>query len=119
MPRVAEEEVLKLIDTTKSDVCIFIDVANNLVEEHLVGVVTSTALLENIELYLAAHFLALTEERGGLIRTGLGESAETLQDLYSEGLRSTRFGQQALALDYTGTLAALTLGKLSAQFRIV
>ena len=119
MARVTAGQVKGLIDTNRS-VDQFIDVANVYVNEHLVSVISNTAILEKIELYLAAHFTALTEERGGLVESGLGiEVNERYSDIYEAGLKSTRFGQQAMMLDSTGTLANLGANKLRARFRVV
>ena len=116
--RVTDVEVKEIVETSK-DTTSFIHTANAIVEEHLVPLTLSVTMLTKIELYLSAHFVALTEERGGLLRSSLGESAETYADIYEEGFRSTRFGQQAIALDTTGTLAQLSNQKLRAVFRIV
>ncbi len=120
--RVTDKEVQEVVETSR-DTKPFIETANLIVTEHLVSAAPaaplSTGMLKAIELYLAAHFTALTEERGSLIRSGVGEAAETLSDIYGEGFKSTRYGQQALALDTTGVLAALSNQKLKAQFRVV
>lgn len=118
--RVTDAEVKELFDddvgfSTDS----FIDTANVIVNEHLQGTITSTELLTKIELYLAAHFVALTFERGGLVRSSAMDAAETYADVFESGFRSTRYGQQALALDYTSSLSALSRDKLTARFRVV
>lgn len=120
MARVTDEEVKEIVDTNRDSCSPFISVANQLVTQHLASKITSNdTLLHDIELYLAAHFLTITEERGSLIRTGLGESAETYQDLYESGFSATRFGQQALVMDFTGTLKALSTASLKAVFRVL
>lgn len=119
MARVTEGQVKSIIDTNRS-VDQFIDTASIFIDEHLASVVTNSALLAKIELYLAAHFVAITEERGGIVESGLGiEVNERYSDVYTEGLKSTRYGQQALILDTSGTLASLTNTKLKARFRII
>lgn len=119
MPRVTDQDVKNLIQTDRDTCDPFIRIASHLVDTHLVSKISDIDLLEHIELYLAAHFTAVTEERGALIRNALGESAETYQDLYKPGLRSTRFGQQAIALDHTGTLQVLSMTDAKAEFRIL
>lgn len=119
MARVSDADVKTLIDTDRDTCDPFIMVANTIVNTHLTTSITDTDLLQAIELYLAAHFTAITEERGALIRSSLGESAETYQDLYKEGLGSTRFGQQAMTLDHTGSLKTLSRSSLKAIFRVV
>ncbi len=116
MPRVSSEEVKQLIDTNRDTCDPFIEVAHAIVNEHVTAI-NDTTILTHIELYLAAHFTAITEERGSLIRSGLGESAETYQDLYKGGFASTRFGQQAITMDYSGALKQMSVLTLKAVFR--
>lgn len=118
MPRVTEGQVKELIDTKRS-VGTFIDTANLYVTRHLASKITDAAVLAKIELYLAAHFTAITEERGGLVFSAIGDARESVSNIYDTGFRQTRFGQQALLLDDSGTLAALSRDQLKAQFRIV
>ena len=96
-----------------------IDTANVLVDTYLAASGLSESVLEKIELYLAAHFVALTEEGGGITRKKIGDADESYANIFEEGFRSTRFGQNALALDSSGTLASVTQTKLSARFRII
>lgn len=66
------------------------------------------ALLTEIETYLAAHFAALREIRAGVSSQRADDASVT----YSVGqlasndlMKSTHFGQVAIALDTSGTLA--------------
>ena len=97
-----------------------IDTANLMVNELLVPSAGLTdATLKKIELYLAAHFVALTDEGGGLTRSKLGDSDESIANVYEAGFKGTRFGQAALALDPSGLLNAATQTNLKATFRVV
>ena len=120
--RVTDSEVRALIDTDR-DTTPFIDVATLLVDTHLVSGITETELLVKIELYLAAHFTAVTEERGGLVRSDVGdETREIVSDVYDTGYAMTRYGQMAMTLDYTGKLADLSAtaeAKKSARLMVV
>jgi len=66
------------------------------------GAADEEALLRRIETLLAQHFLATQspryESQSGEVRSGQYEG-ET-----GEGLKSTRYGQDAIVLDPTGTL---------------
>ena len=121
MPRTTDELVNALMDSTDKSYTVHIDTATLLVDEELVGSGLSEARLKQIETYLAAHFATLAIERGGIVRTTAGESAESYQTIKSslQGFNSTRFGQQAIALDSTGVLVALGSGGQKAQFRVV
>lgn len=98
----------------------FIDTANLYVDTHLVPDAGHTEkILGKIELYLAAHFVALTEEQGGITRSKLGDADESFANVFEAGFKSTRFGQQALALDSSGILNRVAQTKLKAEFRVV
>lgn len=120
--RVTAGQVKELVETSKEDAVIealMIETADAIVDEHLAGKL-SDRMLDQIELYLAAHFLALAEERGGLIKSDFGNSEEWLSDMYQKGgFNATRFGQQAIALDTTGTLAKIGTTRLKAELRVV
>jgi len=120
--RVTAEAVKEIIQTNILNDTLdtnFIDTANAYVDEILTSAGLSDTILEKIELYLAAHFVALTEEGGALTRKKLGEADESYANIFSGGLNTTRFGQAALALDSTGTLAAAAQTQLKANFRVV
>ena len=97
-----------------------IDTANVYIDTHLSGAGHSASILEKIELYLAAHFVALTSEKGTLKFSKVGDSSDAwdVTEL-GEGLRATRYGQTALVLDTSGILANKGSSKLKALFRIV
>lgn len=118
MARVTSSEVKGLI-ATKFDVDPFIATANLLIDEILVGQSMSDERLKTIELWLAAHFVAVAEERGALMGSSKGDSEETYKIVVGTGLNMTRFGQQALSLDTTGLLAEKTTTLKPAQFRVV
>ena len=121
MPRVTENEVTAIVDTERH-VTPFIDVASLIVDENLSGKGLTAARLIQIELYLAAHFTAVTEEHGSLVSSEGGDAKDTYftREL-GKGLAMTRYGQQALALDTSGTLSGINSlsGSLSAQFRLI
>lgn len=117
--RVTDIQVKEIIEDVTFDTSNFIDTANVIVNEHLASKISSTELLTKIELYLAAHFVALTAERGALVRSTFMDAAESYANVFKGGFRSTRYGQQALALDYTSTLQAVTKDNLTALFRVV
>ena len=119
--RVSAEAVKEIITTDIANDTLdtnFIDTANVYVDEVLAASGLSDAILTKIELYLAAHFVALSQEGGALTRSKLGDADESYANAYSSGLNLTRFGQAALALDRTGTLSAAAQTALKAEFRI-
>lgn len=109
MSRVSETEVKELIPTTET-ITAQINAANVLVTEKLGsnGTITTDHLKE-IERWIAAHFVACsierqaTEEKVGA--TSIKYAGNADRDV--KGLNLTSFGQQAIMLDTTGTLASL------------
>lgn len=118
---VSDAQVKAIIDT-KRDTTPFITTAQLLVTEELAGSGLSSDRLDQIVLYLAAHFVCITEESGGLKRSKLGDGDDTFNspNSKSQGLAFTRYGQQALLLDKSGSLAALSAnGGLKARFTVI
>lgn len=110
------EDVTAIIDTEldNSQVEPFIVTAVLLVNEELLDKGLSANRLKEIARWLAAHFLAVREPRL------LSEQAGRAQAKYEGGaidkrLMSTRYGQQAIALDPTGVLAGLSEQKIEAR----
>lgn len=121
--RVSAAQVKELIDTNIEDTVLaasFIDTANLFVDTHLLTSGHSDGILEKIELYLAAHYVAITAEEGQRILSKTGDATEEWDVAQlGKGLAATRFGAQALVLDTSGILAGLGTGILKAQFRVV
>ena len=122
--RVTAGAVKEIISTNIADDVIdtnHIDTAHTIVEEHLVGLtpLLSDPMLKKIELYLAAHFVALTEEGGALTRSKLGDGDDSFANVYEQGYKSTRYGQTALAIDSSGVLSNISTTSLKADFRVV
>ena len=123
--RVSVAEVREIITTTVCDdtlVSNFIDTAHLVVETHLVGgdCVQSEDMLKKIEMYLAAHFVAMSEEGGALKYSKLGDAAESYDtDMFGDGLKASRYGQTAIMLDACGILADMAATNKTAQFRVV
>lgn len=88
-----------------------IDVANALTNyvasKDTAGVLTTELLLE-IETYLAAHFYALRDQAYRSKSTGAASA--TFQGVSGKRLEATDWGQQAIALDITGTLEKVNAG---------
>lgn len=125
--RVTAEQVKEIIDTSITDTVIennHLVTAHIIVDTHLPTATSghSESVLEQIELYLAAHFVALTEERGSLKGQKYGDASEFLESSHlGSGFRSTRYGEMALTLDTTGILANMSAAssRLKAEFRVI
>jgi len=109
MARTTAEEVAQIIDTDLDPFVIdtYISGATEVVTNVLGSDTTlSDGLKRNIELWLAAHFLAATREQQ-IQKAGAGGANVTYQGMTGKGLEATLYGQQCLRLDTTGKLAAL------------
>jgi hypothetical protein len=68
-----------------------------------------TAQQDLVIKYLAAHFVLLEVERGGLVRNRVGDADVSYTgDRAVTGFMLTRYGQQAVMFDTTRTLAKLS-----------
>lgn len=120
--RTSVVEVRELITLNVEDAVIehnYIKTANVIVDTYLATSTLSTAVLIEIEKYLATHFAALSAEGGGVIGESMTGASSQLANIYSAGFNSTRFGQMAISLDFTGTLSSLGNTKLKAIFRSI
>lgn len=109
-------------DVTDGQLASFITTAQLICDEDLFGKGLSAARLFQICLYLAAHFAVMLVERGGLTVSRIRDTEDNyVATPYfgKQGFNMTRYGQQAIVLDTSGTLRAMALDKLKAKFRVV
>lgn len=110
--RTSKEEVRAIIDTDSNiNVAPFIDTANaltNHVSSQDAANILTTALLLQIETYLAAHFYSRRDPQYQTKKTG--DASAEFQGRTGLRLDSTYWGQDAMTLDVTGTLRALSKG---------
>ena len=126
--RVCASEVKQIISTSVEDEVLtanFIDTAHAFVEANLVGNTCelTDAILAKIEMYLAAHFVALASSdsgSGSLKFEKLGDASESYDvSNLGAGLNSTSYGQTAVVLDTCGVLAGLATPMKRAEFRVI
>lgn len=98
-----------------------LDAAKLIVGEDLSNKGLSDERLNLIATYLAAHFITIAVERGGLLSTKTGDAEDSFVRPFGEALSANRFGQQVLFLDTTGIMAnkSKTAKNLKALFRVV
>jgi len=109
-----------LDDTSLSDAILtsVIDSANIFVTESLTGKGLSDNALAEIERWLAGHMVAVTRERTAA-KEGAGTAFIHYTGTWGEGLLSTSYGQTAVMLDTSGTLANIAKVKSSAWVKAV
>ena len=116
--RIEPNEVRELITTTKTNLVPYIDAANQLVTELLGTSAFTAARLKEIERWLAAHFIAVSESSGGaVVEEETGDTRVKYKESAGENLRLSSYGMQVLMLDTTGIFA--NLGKRKARFDVI
>lgn len=107
-------------DRDDTDLQPYLDAAHLMRTEDFANAGYSESRLDMIELYLAAHFAVVGLEYGGLRAWQTGQSREEYKgvEFSKVGIESTRWGQQAIALDTSNILIqqAQTIGR--AQFTV-
>lgn len=121
--RVTGDEVKEIFDTTltATQLAPFITAAN-LLTTNVPGASTNPVLaaeeLKEIERWIAAHFACIRDPISLRERLGDAESwafPASVTTAWGMGLKLTAYGQQAIAMDRTGTLAKL--GLMRGSFR--
>ncbi len=125
MSRVTTDDVRDIFDTTLEDnnILAMIAVADSIVSNGpaLSTNVSLTAIeLKEIERWLAAHFCCIMDPIP--LQAKIGDSMarnfpETVTTAWGPGLKQTVYGQQAIAIDRSGSLASM--GKMKGSFRAV
>jgi hypothetical protein len=114
MARTDSTKVGNILDTDVTDFSSFITAANILVTNVLVtpSKITDSDTLKEIETWIAAHFFKMSLERQEKQEKS-GEASATYMGQDGKFLEATTYGQNAISLDSTGTLA--NLGKRTAR----
>lgn len=110
---IADLRKLTKTDLVDGDIELFVTTANMVVDKYLTSLISDTTILDSIALYLAGHFYIISVEGGGLTYRRVGQSEERYKSFGYDnaGFMSTRFGQQACALDSSNTLIDISMPK--------
>ena len=114
MARVTEAEVAEIIEYDSeaiTDLAPFITVANLFVTQKLANSGMTDEYLKEIERWVSAHFVKVRDVQLLEERAGEAWDIRALPKM-GEGLKATKEGQQAILLDYTGTLAKAANGRV-------
>ncbi|MGM0409194.1 MAG: hypothetical protein ACQEQF_00410 [Bacillota bacterium] len=107
--RVTSDEVKEIINT-EITVDPFITAANLIVTNKLGSSALGDELLKEIERWLSAHLVAVSDKR--ISQESMGDASVKFDtNKKGLGLDSTEYGQQVKLLDTTGTLSKLGLKK--------
>jgi hypothetical protein len=116
--RVTHTEVVAIISTSITDVTPFIDSANVIIDSVIEATDSvSDEVLKEMELWLAAHLVAVREGVPQAEKTG--DAQVTYQGKTGMGLMATTYGQQVLLLDPTGRFAERGTGKKRASIAAI
>lgn len=114
---------VKRVYPSGSDLSGFVKTAEVVVDDQLSDKELSGDVLDQITIYLAAHFATVGLDKGGLRSKKVGEATETYRNPGDKdiGFRATSYGQTAMLLDTSGTLAGLNSNSsaLPALFEVV
>ncbi len=107
MALVTSNEVLAIMPEVEAgtDVAPYITVADLIVTEQLVPTGMTADRLKQVELWLAAHFTSVVYQKTA--SEGVKALSQVFQTKVDLNFNVTVYGQQALLLDNTGTLASL------------
>lgn len=111
MLEVTIDEVRAVIDTEITDTQMqeYIFSTRAFLNAVFTGVSVSETLYKEMERWTTAHLIASSRDRQAK-EEGAGGAYIKYGTMYGMGLASTSYGQHAMVLDYTGTLASL-MGK--------
>jgi hypothetical protein len=104
-PAIVTADIKAIASLAGADLSVFIDMAVVYIDEYLLDKGLSDGILRLIAKNIAAHFAFLKE--GQLKSETIGPISETFNMITGLGLNSTTFGQQAIFLDSSKTLAKL------------
>ena len=110
--RVEADDVRLIFNTELSNaqLDVFIISAHLMVEEKITKPTATEELKKELERWLAAHFAASADPLHTSMSLG-DEFSETIQGRFGMYLESTSYGQRAVTLDTTGSLAGTSRKK--------
>lgn len=116
--RVRDDEVKQILDTDINTTP-FIETANVFINDLLSTEISegtvSAAVLRQMELWLAAHFVSIRDKPVKSEKAGDGQVTYAVQE--GKGLDATPYGQQVKAIDPTGKMA--TVGGKTAKLETI
>lgn len=116
--RVTGEMVKEIIDTTLTadEIHPFIQAATLIVDQ-LTELSYTEDLQREIERWLSAHFVAIRDARTTSV--GFGDATASFEGKTGMGLEHTRYGQQAMILDFKGRLAQIMARRRPAEVKTI
>lgn len=118
---VTADDVRAVYETDRDDIAIqpFLDAAVAFVDDRLKGKGLSTGILKELQRYMAAHLMFVTDAGVHDSLRVEDVSERFTRNPFQPGLLDSRWGRTAVSLDSSGTFAALTRAEPPAQLRII
>ena len=107
--RITVDDLVEILETelTEAQLSAFVNSAHYLIQANLLSSGLSSDVLTEIHKYLAAHFASLRDQR--IESERVADVSMKYQGKTDMGLNATFYGQTALMLDTSGSLANLAL----------
>ena len=107
--RITVDDLVEIFETelTEAQLSAFVNSAHYLIQANLLSSGLSSDVLTEIHKYLAAHFASLRDQR--IESERVADVSMKYQGKTDMGLNATFYGQTALMLDTSGSLANLAL----------
>ena len=107
--RITVDDLVEILETelTEAQLSAFVNSAHYLIQANLLSSGLSSDVLTEIHKYLAAHFASLRDQR--IESERVADVSMKYQGKTDMGLNATLYGQTALMLDTSGSLANLAL----------
>ena len=107
--RITVDDLVEIFETefTEAQLSAFVNSAHYLIQANLLSSGLSSDVLTEIHKYLAAHFASLRDQR--IESERVADVSMKYQGKTDMGLNATLYGQTALMLDTSGSLANLAL----------
>ena len=107
--RITVDDLVEIFETelTEAQLSAFVNSAHYLIQANLLSSGLSSDVLTEIHKYLAAHFASLRDQR--IASERVADVSMNYQGKTDMGLNATLYGQTALMLDTSGSLANLAL----------
>ena len=107
--RITVDDLVEIFETelTEAQLSAFVNSAHYVIQNNLLSSGLSSDILTEIHKYLAAHFASLRDQR--IASERVADVSMNYQGKTDMGLNATLYGQTALMLDTSGSLANLAL----------
>lgn len=118
---ITANDVQAIYETDRDDVAMqpFLEAAGALTDDRLAGKSLPEATLKEVQRYLAAHLLFVTDAGPHESLRVEDVSERFTKSAFLPGILDSRWGRMAVMLDSSGTLSSLVRLEPPARFRVI